>query len=62
MPEDLQHLRYVQEQFDILVDDTLLKTSNAPLIIVLISSMTIIWAIWTLQYIKFKAFKGIFLI
>jgi len=41
---------------------TLKKTSNAPFIILSISSMIIIWATWNLQYIKFKAFKGIFLI
>jgi len=41
---------------------TLKKTYNAPFIILSISSMIIILATWNLQYIKFKAFKGIFLI
>jgi len=39
---------------------TLKKTSNTPFIILLISSMILILAIWNLQHIKFTAFKGIF--
>jgi len=39
---------------------TLLKTSNAPFIILPISYMKIIWVILNLQYNKFKEFKSIF--
>jgi len=39
---------------------TLLKTSNAPIIILPISYMKIIWVILNLQYNKFKEFKSIF--
>jgi len=38
------------------------KTPNAPFVKLSIHSIIIIWAIWNLQYIKFKALKSIFLI